>query len=368
VLFGDGTDAGSGIARWQAPPDIPVRTARARYLPGGMMWQSGIVQLGLSREFDALVFVGNATWPATWITAILGRLTGKRVFFWTHGWIVPPTGIKGLFRNAFYRLANGLLLYGHGAKEIGIRAGFDPARLHVVYNSLDVEAQTAARDRVTPEDERALRRELFGSPDIAIAMCSTRLTALRRLDLLIEAASELRRSGMQIGLLLVGDGPERQNLERLALERGVPTCFTGACYDETMLARYTMASNVTVAPGKVGLTAMQSLGYGIPVITHNDADHQMPEWEAITPGQTGSLFHRDDLPSLIEAMRPWLHSPGTDAATRARCRVIIDRFYNPEFQRRVIDRALQGLPADDLFWLHERDEAITPSAAPPGTR
>jgi 1,2-diacylglycerol 3-alpha-glucosyltransferase len=357
TLVGDAGDYESDIKAWQTPSDIPFRLAPCRRIRGSSMWQKGVVGLALGREFDALILLGNAYWPSTWLAAILGRLRGKRILFWTHGWITPPRGAKGAFRNAFYRLAHGLLLYGHLAKQYGIESGFDPERLHVIYNSLDYDAQRAARSTVSPEDERTLRRELFGTEAVAVAICSTRLIAIRRLDLLIEAAAMLRAEGLPVVLLLVGDGPERANLERLAKERGVPAHFAGACYDESKLARYTMASNVTVAPGKVGLTAMQSLAFGTPVITHDEADDQMPEWEAIIPGRNGSLFRRNDAKALAEAMRPWLLTPGVDPATRAECHRATDRFYNPSMQRRAIARAVRGQSADDLFWMREEDHA-----------
>ncbi len=353
TLVGDAGDYESDIKAWQTPPDMRFRLAPCRRLRGSAMWQKGVVGLALGNEFDALILLGNAYWPSTWLAAILGRLRGKRVLFWTHGWITPPRGAKGAFRNAFYRLAHGLLLYGHLAKQYGIEAGFDPGRLHVIYNSLDYDAQRAARATVSAEDERSLRRELFGTDAVAVAICSTRLIAIRRLDLLIEAAAKLRAEGLPVVLLLVGDGAERANLEKLAAERGVPAHFAGACYDEARLARYTMASNVTVAPGKVGLTAMQSLAFGTPVITHDEADDQMPEWEAIIPGRNGSLFRRNDADALAQAMRPWLTRPGVDAATRAECHKATDRFYNPSMQRRAIERAVRGKPADDLFWMRE---------------
>jgi hypothetical protein len=59
--------------------------------------------------------------------------------FWTHGWTRPDRGLKRVFRGTFYRLAHSLLLYGHYARDIGLREGISPARLRVIYNSLDFE-------------------------------------------------------------------------------------------------------------------------------------------------------------------------------------------------------------------------------------
>lgn len=349
VLVGDVRATDPTIKAW-----VPNDRSRLVVAPGrricGVYWQSGVLRQAMASNVDVLILLGNAAWPSTWLAAILARLRGKRVLFWTHGWIQKETGVKRLVRNTFYRLAHGLLLYGHMAKMIGIAEGFRPEKLYVIYNSLDTATQREARAGVAESELADIRRSMFDQAERPIVMCSSRLTKVRRLDLLIDAAARLAEAGQPVNLLLVGDGPERQSLEAYAAEKGVWAKFYGACYDEHILARLTMASHLTVAPGKVGLTAMQSLGFGTPVVTHADADNQMPEWEAVVPGRTGGFFTRGDVGSLADAIRPWIDRP-LNAQVRARCYEMIDRFYNPGFQRTVIDQAVEGQPADDLFWL-----------------
>src|SRR5262249_14897569 len=159
------------------------------------------------------VLLGVSWYPFSWISAILGRLTGKRVLFWSHGWTKPETGLRRLFRATYYRLAHALLFYGHTAKAIAIQAGFDPAKIHVIYNSMDYEAQQRERRKVTRTDLVAMRRELFGDTEKPVVICTTRLTRVRRLDLLLEALAELKHRDREVNLLLVGEGPERASLE-----------------------------------------------------------------------------------------------------------------------------------------------------------
>jgi glycosyltransferase involved in cell wall biosynthesis len=186
-------------------------------------------------------------------------------------------------------------------------------------------------------------------------ICTTRLTPQCQFDLLLEAQARLRAEGRIVNVLLVGDGPERDALHRLAIRLGVTVNFYGECYDETELAGLTMAAHATVSPGKVGLTAIQSLAYGTPVITHSDFDAQMPECEAIVPGKSGDFFERNNVFDLARVIRNWTASEAPEPHRRAECYDIIERFYNPEFQARVIDRAVSGLPADDLFWMKTQD-------------
>jgi glycosyltransferase involved in cell wall biosynthesis len=158
--------------------------------------------------------------------------------------------------------------------------------------------------------------------------------------------SVLRKEGFETSLLLVGDGPEREYLKQMAKDMCLLVHFYGPCYDEDRLAELIMSANLTVAPGKVGLTAMHSLVYGTPVVTHNDPSQQMPEWEAIIAGQMGDFFKHGDVEDLARTIHKWCARPWPDKNVRTACMDVIDRFYNPQFQHRVINRAVAGLPAE----------------------
>lgn len=337
------------IKPWELPKDFPHRQIRARRLLGKLTWHSSVIRLARSNEFDAIVLLGNAAWPAFWIAAMVARMRGKRVLFWTHGWTHRDPALFGFIRKSFYSLAHFTMLYGHFGKMLAMERGMKPEQLHVIYNSLDYVAQVRGRSSLNENDLIETRRQIFNDIDTPIAICSTRLTPQRRLDILFQAILALKNRGKIVNVLLIGDGPERSNLESLAQQLKIKVHFFGACYDDDKLARMTMASNVTVAPGQVGLTAIQSLAYGTPVITHDDWLHQMPEFEAITDGVTGSLVKRDDIDSLGSALEKWTQNRFTDESTRAACYATIERFYNPIVQRLLIERAIDGEEADDLY-------------------
>jgi glycosyltransferase involved in cell wall biosynthesis len=157
-------------------------------------------------------------------------------------------------------------------------------------------------------------------------------------------------------VLIVGTGPAENSLRELAAAGNVPVVFYGACYDEPTLARLFAAANVTVSPGNVGLTCMHSLGYGVPVITHDDADAQMPEWEAITPGVTGDFFSRDAVNELADAIRRWTAAPRVSETTRRHCIRMVEERYHPRVQRQLFERAAE-------CGLHDPSAARIASAA-----
>jgi len=346
-FFGADEDVfGSGVEVWEPPSEASVTVTRCRQFGGKLIWQSGLLRLALRPDVDAVIFLGNPYYLATWISAALCRIRRKRVLFWTHGWLRPERGPKRLIRSVFYRLAHGLLVYGHTAKQLAIDNGFRSENVHVVFNSLDYAAQSEARVRQSGAARRQLRSELFDAPERPIVIFSSRLQERRRLDWLIAAAAELKEDGHPINLLVIGDGPERENLERMSESSEVPTRFVGACYDLDLLASFYAISTVTVSPGVVGLTAMQSLGFGVPVITHDSVFDQAPEAEAVLPGRTGALFRFGDVDDLARTVKEWTTQPEVDELIRRECIAIIEEVFNPANQLRIIEQAVRGGSGD----------------------
>jgi len=355
TFYGDVKDIDAGGIEAWIPENSNrfVRTNCRRI--SGFLFQGGLIRLALDKNIDCIVYLGDWHFVATWISAILARLSGKRVLFWTHGWLRQESGLFFGVRNVFYRLAHGLLLYGHQAKMYGLMKGFNPESLYVIYNSLDYIKQSNIRKSITRDDIETTRRELFSDIDTPIVICSSRLTKSKQIDQLVQAASILKKTGNNINLLIVGDGPERNALTDLARQLDVNIHMFGPCYEENILGRLFLSSDITVIPGAAGLTIMHSLAYGIPVIVHNDSTKHGPEFEAIIPGVNGDTYNKDDIEALAQVILKWTEK-NSDIDTQSKDSYkIIDMLYNPEKQRQIIDRAVNGLPADDIFWLKEHD-------------
>lgn len=348
VFVGDDHDYESTVKRARFSDKVSFLWCPTKRLFRSLMWQQGIVNIALSKEFDQLIFLGNPYWIATWIAAIMGRISGKRVIFWSHGFLDPPTGLKGILRRLFYGLADAHLFYSRLAKRNAIATGWDPQCIYVVGNSLDLDVQAKERQSVTHEELVILRARLFRNPGLPIVFCSCRLLPSKRLDLLVMALDILRRNGVQANLLIVGDGPCRAELECAARHASVDAHFTGACYDNAQLARYLCASNVTVSPGAVGLTAIQSMTFGVPVITHGTMGKQGPEAEAVVPGVTGDFYELGNVLDLVRVMEIWLVRRRDRTATRAACIDIVERFWSPGVQQRVIEDAVLSYRPDDV--------------------
>jgi len=98
-----------------------------------------------------------------------------------------------------------------------------------------------------------------------------RLDRAKRIDLLIEAAA----AEPALNIVVVGDGPDRDRLERLAQDRGLDgrATFTGRVTDEELADLYGRCLGVYYAPvdEDYGLVPFEAFLSGKPVLTMTDA-------------------------------------------------------------------------------------------------
>jgi glycosyltransferase involved in cell wall biosynthesis len=124
--------------------------------------------------------------------------------------------------------------------------------------------------RVAPEqDGRLESRRYLGIPADRFAVgWIGRMTAVKRTDDVLVAFRRLRDSGIDACLCMVGDGPDRTQLERRAHELGVvrDTLFLG--YQEDVAPYYAAFDALVLPSGNEGtpVSAIEALAAGRPVV------------------------------------------------------------------------------------------------------
>jgi glycosyltransferase involved in cell wall biosynthesis len=358
-LFGSNTDPEytlfSGTTSNQATlklvsPDIAHKTLDS----GGWRWiivrnfwigqiliQPRILLLPFQRKWDCVIFLGNAYYLTTWLSAALCRLTGKRVLMWTHGYRSEKTGWTAIIKNSFFRLAHGLILYGEGGKAAMRKQGFSENRLYVAYNCLDHEAHLALRQRFASSGRIAI--EQFGN-ELPVIIWAGRFERGKDLPVLIRALAELRKRGNPVNALLIGNGPERAIIEKMSKDMALSDCvrLPGPIYEQEELARLLMGSDLAVSPGPVGLFAIHAQTFGLPVVTCDDWERQGPEAESVKEGVTGSFFKSGDASSLASSIAYWLGREQERDALREACYQQVDQFYTPAAVEKIITLAVSG--------------------------
>jgi len=306
------------------------------------LWQKGVLKICFSNDFDEYIFLGNAYYISTWIATAILRIRHKKVYFWTHGIKKHEKGIKGFIRLIFYHLSNDLLLYGDVARNLLIKQGFMPEKLHVIYNSLDTSKQKELRNTLSKEQIVTFRSKMFNNPQFPQIIFIGRLTEKKKLSQIIEALYILKQKGFFLNLLFVGNGEDKQKLQTLVEEKKINenVFFYGASYNEEDNYKLIASSDLCVSPGEIGLTAMHSLVYGTPVITHNNFEEQAPEVESIISEFSGCFFEQNNIKDLADKIESWLTNHIDKAEIQQNCYSIIDSKYNPENQKEIICNVL----------------------------
>lgn len=336
-IFGQGIDGIKQMDTTLLRGNVTI--TRNKYVLGKWYYQKGVIKK-LFAPYDRYLMLIESRCLSTWAVALLSRLMpGKKVYGWSHGVYGKESKKEMLIKKALFRLLDGCFVYGNHARELMIQSGLDGDRIFTIHNSLDHATQMSIRERIRPSD-------VFSGHfqnDFPTLLFIGRLTPVKRLDLLIEAVSALKKEDYPCNLCLVGDGKERERLERKVQELDIVknVWFFGECYDEEQNASLIYNADVCVAPGNVGLTAMHTMMFGTPVISHDDFGHQMPEFEAIIPGKTGAFYKYLDLASLTSVIKEWLETHKDREAVRQDCFREIDTQWTPEFQIGVLRKHLK---------------------------
>jgi phosphatidylinositol alpha-1,6-mannosyltransferase len=167
-------------------------------------------------------------------------------------------------------------------------------------------------DRFVPLDAAARRsaREHCGiDPDRPVVLGVSRLVPRKGFDVLIEAMATLGRDAQ---LVIGGSGRDRERLERLAAERGVPVQFLGRVPDADMAALYGCADVFAMlcradrwggleAEG-FGIVFLEAAACGVPQIAGRSGGSH----EAVADGETGFVVEPRDVAAVRRSLQALL--------------------------------------------------------------
>lgn len=154
------------------------------------------------------------------------------------------------------------------------------------------------------------------SPDVEpLLLCVGRLSPAKGFDVAVEAMAHLAAKGIDARLCLVGDGPERTDLEARVERHGLGDRveFLGTLTHDQILPLYRRAW-VLLAPSRVlangrrdGIpnVVVEALAMGLPCVGTRAAGLE----EAIEPGITGALVDPDHPAGLAEAVAALIRQP-----------------------------------------------------------
>jgi alpha-1,6-mannosyltransferase len=162
--------------------------------------------------------------------------------------------------------------------------------------------------------DRSLKADLAHGADALLVHCG-RLSPEKHVERSIDTAAELHAAGHKVRLVIAGDGPRREALERRAA--GLPVTFLGFVAERNDVARLLASSDVSLAPGPhetFGLAALEALASGTPVVVSESSALR----EIVRPGCGAAV--EDHAPAFAGAVHDLLSGaePARRSAARAR--------------------------------------------------
>lgn len=212
--------------------------------------------------------------------------------------------IAALIEKLAMRLPDHIVAVADGTAERLRVGGVDPNRISIIHAGVRVaEIHQETADPNAPE-----------------ILSLGRLIAHKRHDLVLEAFARVRAFGIPARLGVVGDGPERGALERLAARLGIGdhVTFYGALPHDRQVWALLRGARVLALPSEregFGLAVAEGLAAGAAVVTTSHLDNEARH--LVDEGKTGSLIAPGDVDALTEAIAGWLTDPG-DRDARAR--------------------------------------------------
>lgn len=205
-----------------------------------------------------------------------------------------------------------------------IRHGLPAEKICTYPRGVDIQ-------RFSPEKQSARFRVRYQIADKVAALYVGRLSKEKDLDVLCRAFRKLHTKYPRAALVVVGDGPYRQEMERLLA--GTSVVFTGYLSGEALSEAFASCDflvfpSTTDTFGNVVLEAQAS---GLPVIVSDQGGPQ----ENIIPGRTGWVFVGRDEESLMKCMEKMFNNPQKcrEMGTEAR----------KTMERRSFQRAFQAM-------------------------
>jgi phosphatidyl-myo-inositol dimannoside synthase len=261
-------------------------------------------------EFGAEVVLFGATYPL----ALLGPgLAGSGTPYVSaaHGfeyWLSISPGPHALLRRATSRAAWVPVMCSRFIARVVRTAVPDRVPVTVLYPGADVDA---FRPDLPIADIRA-RHGLAGRP---VIVCVSRLVPRKGQDVLIRAMSRIRGHVPDPALLLVGDGPYRPKLERLAARAPEGSVVFAGQVGEEDLPRYYRAGDVFAMPCRNRFGGLEVEGWGNVFIEAAATGRSVVvgdsggAQESLVPGTTGLLVDGADDAGVADAIGELLSDP-----------------------------------------------------------
>ncbi len=289
--------------------------------PNPTYWNPGI-GAALKRFGPDSIVIGGYHHLSSYLVWRYAKLNSARFFLWCESTVHDQHSNRfwvQKLKRAFIRSCDAYLVPGTASidylKSQGATNDFFNAP-----NSVDDELFGSDSHS---EEERSAFRQKFNLPQFVILFVG-RLSPEKNIPLALNAIRNVQIKGLQVGFVVLGDGPYRKQYEAQAKQLGVEHIRFLGFQEQEQLPDYYRNSDLLILPSESepwGLVVNESLGCGLPVLSSKKVGCAP---DLIIEGQTGyTCTTISDYEARIVEL---FHHPDHLVQMRNHCRAHISNF------------------------------------------
>jgi glycosyltransferase involved in cell wall biosynthesis len=287
----------AGNREWRIPKDeieYPYEVLSEGTEEGASPWRTVSKAWGLlERNNPETVVVGGYDYAAFWAALYWAKRRRKKslIILESHFLDRPRNRFREHVKRFLVSRCDAALVDGTRHRDYAVSLGVPPDRVFIKGGAgpVDVDLYRREMDRLRPG--KADHCRALGVPRRNFLYVG-RFSSEKNLMVLLRAYSRLRKGGCSDwGLILVGDGPDRREMERFIRDQDLPGVHLPGFKQREEVPFYYAISDVFVLPSVSepwGLVVVEAMACGLPVLV-SDRCGCFPD--AVREGENGFSFN-----------------------------------------------------------------------------
>jgi len=221
----------------------------------------------LSKFNPDIIIIGGYDNLAYWQAFFYCKILGKKCILWSGTTLLSTgslIGIRGVLKRIIIKGANKYIAYSTKAKEYLEYFGADSKDIHIGTNTVDVNFFNKSVSQYRNGKSFSEERKKF--PKIMLLYVG-QLVQRKGVKQVLKALNTFNDS--DIGFMVVGSGPEEENLKKFCNENNLKNVFFEGFHQQNELPKYYALADIFILPSFEevwGLVVNEALASGLYVL------------------------------------------------------------------------------------------------------
>jgi glycosyltransferase involved in cell wall biosynthesis len=310
------------------------------YQGGPIFFNPGILPELIKGQYE-IIIVGGYHHPTIWIAFIYACIARKRFLLWSETTSIDKRSykkVKEWLKRLLVRYASGYIVPGKAQKRYLMDLGARDDLIFIAPNSVDSRLFSQPRYYRQQKKEK-LKRELGIKNHVCLYV--GRMIDQKGIPDLIDAYETIHEHFKALNLLLVGDGPQKEEYIADCTKRGLRGVIFTGFQEQEDLPKYYAIADIFILPSLSepwGLVLNEAMLAGLPLICSTAVGASR---DLVQDGENGILYEPGDICRLAVSIEQLIKNDELRRRMGAKSAEIINK-YTPEIMAEGFKKAIKG--------------------------